>query len=308
MTPRFLELLAQAEIALFALDEAHCVSQWGHDFRPEYLQLDVLRERFPGVPRIALTATADADTRADIARRLGLENATLFLAGFDRPNITYRVFEEGGTRQRLLRFIQERHPGEAGIVYCLSRNAVEKTAQWLVEQGLDAVPYHAGLDAATREANQDRFTRSEGVIVVATVAFGMGIDKPNVRFVAHLNMPRSIEAYYQETGRAGRDGLPADAWMAYDVSDVVMQRRMIEEGGSDETRKRVERGKLNALVGYCESATCRRQQLLRYFGEATPEPCGNSPAPPKPRGCRASGAAPLCVHRSLRSARAIAVA
>ncbi|MGE4220928.1 MAG: DNA helicase RecQ, partial [Alphaproteobacteria bacterium] len=275
VTPRFLDLLGQAEIALFALDEAHCVSQWGHDFRPEYLQLDVLRERFPGVPRIALTATADADTRADIARRLGLEQARLFLAGFDRPNITYRVFEDGGTRQRLLRFIRERHPGEAGIVYCLSRNAVDKTAQWLAEQGFDAVPYHAGLDAATREANQDRFTKREGVIVVATVAFGMGIDKPNVRFVAHLNMPRSIEAYYQETGRAGRDGLPADAWMAYDVSDVVMQRRMIEEGGSDETRKRVERAKLNALVGYCESATCRRQQLLRYFGETMSEPCGN---------------------------------
>ena len=275
VTPRFLELLSQIEIALFALDEAHCVSQWGHDFRPEYLQLQILGERFPRVPRIALTATADADTRADIARRLGLEQAELFLAGFDRPNITYRVSEEAGAKQRLLRFIREQHPGEAGIVYCLSRNAVEKTAAWLAEQGLDAVPYHAGLDATVREANQDRFTRGEGVVVVATVAFGMGIDKPNVRFVAHLNLPRSIEAYYQETGRAGRDGLPADAWMAYDIADVVAHRRLIEESATDESRKRVEREKLNALVGYCETAGCRRQVLLRYFGETAAQPCGN---------------------------------
>jgi len=275
VTPRFLDLLAQAEVALFALDEAHCVSQWGHDFRPEYMQLQVLKERFPAVPRVALTATADADTRRDILLRLGLEGAAEFLAGFDRPNITYRVSEEGSARQRLLRFVRERHPGEAGIVYCLSRNAVEETAQWLAAQGLEALPYHAGLEPQVREANQDRFTKGEGVVVVATVAFGMGIDKPNVRFVAHLNLPRSIEAYYQETGRAGRDGLPADAWMAYDVADVVAQRRMIDEGGQDEARKRIERGKLEALVGYCESATCRRQVLLRYFGEAAPEPCGN---------------------------------
>ncbi len=194
VTPRFLDLLGQTELALFALDEAHCVSQWGHDFRPEYLQLRTLHERFPGVPRIALTATADAETRADIVRRLGLEQAQLFLAGFDRPNITYRVSEEDGARQRLLRFIQERHPGEAGIVYCLSRNSVEKVAQWLADRGLDAVPYHAGLDPGVREANQDRFIKGEGVVVVATIAFGMGIDKPNVRFVAHLNLARSIEA------------------------------------------------------------------------------------------------------------------
>ncbi len=276
--PRFLDLLARTDVALFALDEAHCVSQWGHDFRPEYRQLNVLHERFPSVPRIALTATADADTRTDIARRLNLEDAKLILAGFDRPNIAYGVSEGDGARQRLLRFIRERHPGEAGIVYCLSRKTVEATAAWLAAEGLDALPYHAGLDAAVREANQDRFTKGEGVIVVATVAFGMGIDKPNVRFVAHLNLPRSIESYYQETGRAGRDGLPADAWMDYDVADVVAQRRMIEESPSDENRKRVERAKLNALVGYCESTSCRRQVLLGYFGETLAEPCGNCDA------------------------------
>jgi ATP-dependent DNA helicase RecQ len=275
VTPRFLDLLGQTELALFALDEAHCVSQWGHDFRPEYLQLRALHERFPAVPRIALTATADAETRADIVRRLGLEQAQLFLAGFDRPNITYRVSDEDAPRQRLLRFIQERHAGAAGIVYCLSRNGVERTAQWLSDRGIDALPYHAGLDPAVREANQDRFIKSEGVVVVATIAFGMGIDKPNVRFVAHLNLPRSIEAYYQETGRAGRDGLPADAWMAYDVADVVLHRRLIEQGDSDEARKRVERTKLEALVGYCESTGCRRQTLLRYFGETLAAPCGN---------------------------------
>jgi ATP-dependent DNA helicase RecQ len=275
VTSRFLDLLGQAELALLALDEAHCVSQWGHDFRPEYLQLKALHERFPAVPRIALTATADADTRADIARRLDMQQAKVFLAGFDRPNITYRVSDEDGARQRLLRFVNERHPGEAGIVYCLSRAGVEKTAQWLAGHGLDAVPYHAGLDPAVREANQDRFIKGEGVVVVATIAFGMGIDKPNVRFVAHLNLPRSIEAYYQETGRAGRDGLPADAWMAYDVADVVLHRRLIEEGEADEARKRIERAKLDALVGYCESTGCRRQMLLRYFGETLPGPCGN---------------------------------
>jgi len=275
VTPRFLDMLAHTEVALFALDEAHCVSQWGHDFRPEYRQLNVLHERFPDVPRIALTATADADTRADIARRLSLETAKLILAGFDRPNIAYRVSEGDGARQRLLRFIRDHHPGEAGIVYCLSRKTVEATAEWLTSQGVEALPYHAGLDGAVREANQDRFIKGEGLVVVATVAFGMGIDKPNVRFVAHLNLPRSIEAYYQETGRAGRDGLPADAWMDYDVADVVTQRRMIDEGASDDARKRVERAKLDALVGYCESAACRRGVLLGYFGETPAGPCGN---------------------------------
>ncbi|MSQ55697.1 MAG: DNA helicase RecQ [Betaproteobacteria bacterium] len=275
VTPGFLDLLARSRLALFAVDEAHCVSQWGHDFRPEYLQLPALWERFPAVPRIALTATADAETRADILRRLGLPDARLFIAGADRPNITYRVTDEPGARKTLRRFIAERHPGEAGIVYCLSRSAVERTAARLVGEGLDAVPYHAGLEGAVREAHQDRFIKGEGVVVVATVAFGMGIDKPNVRFVAHLNLPRSIEAYYQETGRAGRDGLPADAWMVYDLADVVAQRRMIDDSGAEESRKRIERAKLDALVGYCESAACRRQVLLGYFGEHLADPCGN---------------------------------
>ena len=278
LSQRFLDRLEGLRIALFALDEAHCVSQWGHDFRPEYLQLHLLAERFPGVPRIALTATADVETRADIRRRLRLEGAAEIIAGFDRPNITYRVVEGGSGRRQLLDFVRARHPGASGIVYCLSRNGVEETARWLVGEGLDAVPYHAGLDASVREANQDRFAKAEGVVVVATVAFGMGIDKPDVRFVAHLNLPRSIEAYYQETGRAGRDGLPSDAWMSYDVSDVVQHRRMIDESAADDQRKRVERAKLESLVGYCETAGCRRQVLLRYFGELDARPCGNCDA------------------------------
>ena len=276
VTPRFLELLARTEVCLFALDEAHCVSQWGHDFRPEYLQLSILAERFPGVPRIALTATADTQTRADIVQRLRLQEAEVFISSFDRPNITYRVVAKREPKRQLLDFIQTSHPEDAGIVYCLSRAKVEETAEWLArETGREVLPYHAGLEPGLREANQDRFTKGEGVIVCATVAFGMGIDKPNVRFVAHLDLPKSLEAYYQETGRAGRDGLPADAWMAYGVQDVVALRQMLEQSEAPEEIKRVERAKLEALVGYCECAACRRQVLLNYFGEALAEPCGN---------------------------------
>jgi ATP-dependent DNA helicase RecQ len=276
VTPRFLELLSHAEPCLFALDEAHCVSQWGHDFRPEYLQLSILHERFPGVPRIALTATADAQTRADIQQRLGLHDARVFISSFDRPNISYRIVPKREPRRQLLDFIRTNHPEDAGIVYCLSRAKVEDTAEWLAAQtGREVLPYHAGLEAGLREANQDRFIKGEGVIVVATVAFGMGIDKPNVRFVAHLDLPRSPEAYYQETGRAGRDGLPANAWLAYGVQDVVAMRQMLEGSEAPETFKRVERAKLEALVGYCETASCRRQVLLTYFGETMAEPCGN---------------------------------
>ncbi len=275
MQPRTLELLDDCEIALFAIDEAHCVSQWGHDFRPEYMQLAALAERFPRVPRIALTATADPATRHEIGERLKLGNARPFLHSFDRPNIRYRVAERAGGKARLLRFIRDEHNGAAGIVYCLSRNKVEKTAAWLAELGLAALPYHAGLDHATREAHQRRFLREDGVMIVATVAFGMGIDKPDVRFVAHLDLPASLEAYYQETGRAGRDGLPADAWMLYGLSDVVQRRRMIEQSDAPEARKRVERQKLDAMLAYCELATCRRTYLLQYFGEEADTACGN---------------------------------
>jgi ATP-dependent DNA helicase RecQ len=276
VTPRFLELLSRTELCLFALDEAHCVSQWGHDFRPEYLQLSLLHERFPTVPRIALTATADAQTRADIQQRLGLQDARVFISSFDRPNISYRIVQKREPKRQLLDFIQANHPEDAGIVYCLSRAKVEETAQWLAERtGREVIPYHAGLDPARREANQDRFIKGEGVIVVATVAFGMGIDKPNVRFVAHLDLPRSLEAYYQETGRAGRDGLPATAWLSYGVQDVVLIRQMLEGSDAAEAFKRVERAKLEALVGYCETASCRRQVLLNYFGEVLAQPCGN---------------------------------
>jgi len=267
----FLGLLDQIEqrsgIALFAIDEAHCVSQWGHDFRPEYRQLTVLHERFPLVPRIALTATADAPTRAEIVERLALENARQFVSSFDRPNIRYRVTLKDNARQQLEAFIEAEHPNDAGIIYCLSRRKVEETAAWLKSRGWDAQPYHAGLDASIRNANQRRFLREEGVIMVATVAFGMGIDKPNVRFVAHLDLPKSMEGYYQETGRAGRDGLPANAWMTYGLGDVVSMRKMLDSGDVPEQRKQVERQKLDALLGFCESTTCRHQALLRYFGE-----------------------------------------
>jgi ATP-dependent DNA helicase RecQ len=273
-TPRCLELLAAARIALFAIDEAHCVSQWGHDFRPDYLALSVLHERFPAVPRIALTATADPQTRGEIVRRLALDEARTFVSSFDRPNIRYTITDKRDPRAQLLAFIRDEHVGEAGIVYCLSRKRVDETAAWLVSHGVRALAYHAGLDAATRGANQARFQREEGFVMVATIAFGMGIDKPDVRFVAHLDLPKSIEGYYQETGRAGRDGLPADAWMVYGLADVVQQRRMIEESEADDAYKRVSTAKLDALLGLCETARCRRVRLLAYFGEAI-EPCGN---------------------------------
>ncbi len=274
MMARMLELLDQTPIALFAIDEAHCVSQWGHDFRPEYLQLSVLHERFPEVPRIALTATADPQTRQEIITRLKLEKARLFVASFDRPNIRYCIVDKLDARAQLLRFIEEDHPGDSGIVYCLSRRKVDETAHWLATQGVRAIPYHAGMDTASRSKNQMRFQREEGIVVVATIAFGMGIDKPDVRFVAHLDLPKSIEGYYQETGRAGRDGAAADAWMSYGLADVVQQRRMIEQSDAGETFKRVLYTKLDALLGLCESAGCRRVHLLHYFGEVS-QACGN---------------------------------
>ncbi|KXS32051.1 MAG: ATP-dependent DNA helicase RecQ [Candidatus Gallionella acididurans] len=274
----FLALLEQVQddsgLALFAIDEAHCVSQWGHDFRPEYRALTILHERFPDVPRIALTATADTPTRGEIIERLALEQARQFVSSFDRANIRYRVTLKNNARNQLQAFLVAEHPDDAGIVYCLSRKKVEETATWLKLRGWDALSYHAGLDAATRSKNQSRFLREEGVVMVATVAFGMGIDKPNVRFVAHLDLPKSLESYYQETGRAGRDGLPANAWLAYGLGDVVAMRHMIDSGEAPEERKRLERRKLDALLGYCESTTCRHQSLLRYFGEEHPGNCG----------------------------------
>jgi len=274
LMPRTLNLLEGSRLALFAIDEAHCVSQWGHDFRPEYLQLSVLHERFPDVPRIALTATADPHTRAEIVRGLALEGARLFISSFDRPNIRYTVVEKLDARAQVLRFIREQHPGEAGIVYCLSRKKVDETAAWLAGEGIAALPYHAGMDPAARAANQERFQREEGQVIIATIAFGMGIDKPDVRFVAHLDLPKSIEAYYQETGRAGRDGEPADAWMTYGLGDLVNLRRMLEQSEGSEEFRRVSFAKLDALLGFCESAGCRRVRLLHYFGEEGP-PCGN---------------------------------
>ena len=274
VTARFMALLERAEIALFAIDEAHCVSQWGHDFRPEYIALSVLHERFPDVPRIALTATADAQTRAEIVARLQLEDAQQFVSSFDRPNIRYQIVEKNDPRKQLLAFIQDEHPQDAGIVYCLSRRKVEETALWLEKQGIRAMAYHAGMEVATRQRHQDTFLREDGIVMVATIAFGMGIDKPDVRFVAHLDLPKSIEGYYQETGRAGRDGTPADAWMAYGLNDVVQQRRMIESGEADPQFKRVAQTKLDALLALCEATRCRRVRLLNYFGEEA-EACGN---------------------------------
>jgi ATP-dependent DNA helicase RecQ len=275
LTPRFLELLEQAPLALFAIDEAHCVSQWGHDFRPEYLGLSELAERFPAVPRIALTATADAMTRREMAEKLRLGRAREFVVSFDRPNIRYTVVEKQNARRQLLAFYRERHQGNAGIVYCMSRRSVDETAAWLQGQGVPALAYHAGLDGATRSRRQEAFLREEGVVMVATIAFGMGIDKPDVRFVAHLDVPKSLEGYYQETGRAGRDGQPSDAFMTYGLADVVALRRLLAAGGGAEAFKRVEQQKLEALLGYCETGGCRRQALLAYFGEELPEPCGN---------------------------------
>ncbi len=274
LTSRFIDLLGRTPISLFAIDEAHCVSQWGHDFRPEYRQLSMLHERFPDIPRIALTATADAPTRKEIVERLALESAKQFVASFDRPNIRYRIVQKHEPRKQLLEFLTD-HEGDAGIIYCLSRKKVEETAGFLITEGVKALPYHAGLDTSVRAHNQQRFLKEDGVVMVATIAFGMGIDKPDVRFVAHMDLPKSMEGYYQETGRAGRDGMPANAWLTYGMADVVMLRQMVDGGEASEERKRVERQKLDALLGFCESTRCRRQTLLQYFGEAMPKPCGN---------------------------------
>ncbi len=274
LTGRFLSLLSRSRIALFAIDEAHCVSQWGHDFRPEYRQLTVLHERWPDVPRIALTATADPPTQREIAERLDLTNAQHFVSSFDRPNIRYTVVQKDNAKRQLLDFLKV-HRGAAGIVYCMSRRKVEETAEFLCKEGMNALPYHAGLPAEVRAANQRRFLREDGIVMCATIAFGMGIDKPDVRFVAHTDLPKSMEGYYQETGRAGRDGEPAEAWLCYGLGDVVLLKQMIEQSEAGEERKSLERSKLDHLLGYCESMQCRRQVLLAGFGETYPQPCGN---------------------------------
>ncbi|MBF0279637.1 MAG: DNA helicase RecQ [SAR324 cluster bacterium] len=275
LTERFLALMRKASLSLFAIDETHCVSQWGHDFRPEYIQLSILHEQFPDIPRIALTATADQPTRREIIEKLGLRYAQIFSTGFDRPNICYRMELKKNSKNQLLGFLENEHPNDAGIVYCMTRKKVEETAKWLSENGRLALPYHAGLDSDIRQQNQKRFLQEEGVIVVATIAFGMGIDKSNVRFVAHLGLPKSLEAYYQETGRAGRDGLGANAWMLYGYQDVVILRQMITNSDANEQRKFVEQRKLNAMLGFCETTACRRQVLLGYFGETLKNACGH---------------------------------
>ncbi|HEX2948374.1 MAG TPA: DNA helicase RecQ [Armatimonadota bacterium] len=272
---RTLALLAKCSIALFAIDEAHCVSQWGHDFRADYLQLSVLHEHFPMVPRIALTATADELTRREIINRLQLTTARTFITGFDRPNIRYRVALKHNTKKQIHEFLTTEHPHDSGIIYCLSRRKTEELAAWLSNEGWHALPYHAGLDAATRQQHQDTFQREDSVVMVATIAFGMGIDKPDVRFVLHADIPKSLEAYYQETGRAGRDGLPADALMLYGLGDVTLMRQILAQSEADEAHKRIELQKLNALLGFCETPSCRRQVILGYFGETRTEPCGN---------------------------------
>jgi len=302
LTQRMLDLLARTRPALFAVDEAHCVSQWGHDFRKEYQQLSVLQERFPGVPRIALTATADQRTRAEIIEQLKLQRATVFVNSFDRPNIRYAISEGQNPRDRLWRFLECEHPHDAGIVYCLSRNKVEQVAAWLSGKGRLALPYHAGMPERLRREHQARFLREDGVIIVATIAFGMGIDKPDVRFVAHLNLPKSIEAYYQETGRAGRDGQPANAWMAYNLQDVIMLRQMMSESDADEQFKRVAHHKLETMLGLCELTSCRRQALLSYFGETPAAACGNCDTCLQPpltwNGTEAAQKALSCVYRT----------
>ena len=271
---QMLVLLDQSSLSLFAIDEAHCVSQWGHDFRPEYQQLKILHERYPTIPRIALTATADQRTREEIISQLKLADANIFINSFDRPNIHYAISEGNNPKQRLWKFIEDNHPHDAGIVYCLSRKKVESIAEWLTEQGRTALPYHAGLSQDLRQKNQQRFLREDGVVIVATIAFGMGIDKPDVRFVAQLNLPKSIEAYYQETGRAGRDGEPANAWMAYGLQDVITLRQFMQDSNAGEAHKRVEHHKLESMLGLCEATTCRRCTLLAYFDERSAERCG----------------------------------
>ena len=300
--PRTLELLHQSPLALFAIDEAHCVSQWGHDFRSDYLQLSLLHREFPKVPRIALTATADPRTRTEIAERLDLTGARHYVSSFDRPNIQYRIERKDGARKQLLRLLRAEHAGEAGIVYCLSRNKVDQTAQWLTDQGIPALPYHAGLSGAMRADHQQRFLREDGLVMVATVAFGMGIDKPDVRFVAHLDLPKSIEAYYQETGRAGRDGEPATAWMAYGLEDAIRHKQMLAQSDGNEQFKRHEHQRLEAMLGLCEVTHCRRQALLHYFGENLEQPCGNCDTclnPPQTfDATKASQKALSCVFRT----------
>ena len=302
LTNAMLDLLDQCELALFAIDEAHCVSQWGHDFRPEYQQLRILHQRYPNIPRIALTATADQRTRDEIISQLQLSDAKVFINSFDRPNIHYAITDGSNPKQRLWQFLENNHPDDAGIVYCLSRKKVEATAEWLADQGRKALPYHAGLPPETRQQNQQQFLREEGVIIVATIAFGMGIDKPDVRFVAHLSLPKSIEAYYQETGRAGRDGSPANAWMAYGLQDVITLRQFTQESTADEAHKRVEYHKLESMLGLCELITCRRQALLAYFGEASNASCGqcdNCVRPPeKWDGTEAAQKALSCIYRT----------
>ncbi|MES2984509.1 MAG: DNA helicase RecQ [Pseudomonadota bacterium] len=291
----FLALLDVSPIALFAIDEAHCVSQWGHDFRPHYTQLSLLAERYPTIPRIALTATADAPTRKDIVERLHLSGGRTFVAGFDRPNIHYSIVIKDNAQKQVLQFIKANHAGDSGIVYCLSRKMVEETARWLCEQGFKALPYHAGMDAEKRTEYQQRFLREDSIIMVATIAFGMGIDKPDVRFVVHMTIPKNIEAYYQETGRAGRDGLPANALMVYGMQDSAMQRNFIEESTAPDAQKRIEHQKLNALLGLCEAASCRRRIVLDYFGDRS-EPCGN---------CDTCDAPPLTFDGSIAAQKAI---